>query len=319
MSEDSKETKLDANAVINTAAGANDNIGENNNVNAYDNTNAVKQTKTSTQENFPVGSFLIPAKLRPHVFAYYNFARRADDIADSAVLSSDEKIAKLDRLENVLLGKETEDESTSVAVCLAKSLEMTRINHELATDLLIAFRQDARGYQYDTFFELMNYCKYSACPVGRYMLELVGEAKETYHSSDILCSALQIINHIQDAKKDWLELGRAYLPMNFMKEQNLTYDCLAKDVESPEFTAVKMKMTELTRGLLKDSAALPLLMFNYGLRSEVCVIHNLAVRLLEKLEKNDILACHLKLSKADWILGTLCGIGNGICRKKINY
>lgn len=279
----------------------------------------LEQSKTSTQENFPVGSFLIPAKLRPHVFAYYNFARCADDIADSSTLSSEEKIEKLNRLENVLLGKETGDDSTISAVCLAKSLEITKINPELATDLLIAFRQDAKGFQYDTFFELMNYCKYSACPVGRYMLDLTGEAKEAYKSSDILCSALQIINHIQDAKKDWLEMKRAYLPLNFMKEQNITYDCLTEEKETAEFTNVKLKMAELTQGLLKDSSALPMLIFNKGLRMEVCVIHNLAVRLLAKLEKNDILTKHLKLSKTDWLLGTICGIGNGICRKKINY
>jgi len=278
-----------------------------------------EQSKTAEQENFPVGSFLIPAKLRPHVFAYYNFARCADDIADSPLLTKDDKLERLNRLENVLLGKEKADDNTITATCLAKSLEMTRISPTLATDLLIAFRQDATGYQYDTFFELMDYCKYSACPVGRYMLELTGEAKESHHASDILCSALQIINHIQDAKKDWAEMKRAYLPLNFLKEQNLTYDCLTKDKETAEFTAVKLKMTELTKGLLKDSSTLPLLIFNRGLRAEVCVIHNLAVRLLAKLENNDILEKHLKLSKTDWLFGTLCGIGNGICRKKINY
>lgn len=275
-------------------------------------------SKTYKQENFPVGSFLIPAKLRPHILAYYNFARTADDIADSATVPTDEKLAKLDLLQAVLLGEKPAKDETKSALCLKKSLEITKISPAHALDLLVAFRQDAKGFTYDTYFELMEYCKYSACPVGRYLLDLHGEAKETYWPADMLCSALQIINHIQDAKCDWKEMKRAYIPLNFMKEQNIAYDALLADKENPALRNAVNQLTELTWGLLKESAALPLVTMNRGLRTEVCVIHNLACRLLSKLETQDILASHIKLSKIDWLFGTLQGIGNGLCRKKIN-
>lgn len=278
-----------------------------------------EQSKTASEENFPVGSFLIPAKIRPHIIAYYNFARKADDIADSPDLTREEKLTMLDRMENVLLGKESAGEDTISAFCLAKSLEITGIEPSRATDLLIAFRQDSNGFVYDTFFELMDYCKYSACPVGRYMLDLLGEGKETYRSSDNLCSALQIINHIQDAKKDWQEMRRCYIPKTLLKEYGLDYTCLDKSQETFEFKQLKSKMIEMTKGLLKDSSAMPLLVFNRGLRMEICVIHNLAVRLISKLEKSDILSKHIELSKLDWLLGVIVGIGNGLCRRQIRY
>ena len=121
---------------------------------------------------------MIPAKLRPHVMAYYNFARTADDIADNPDLSPKKKVAMLDELEAVLLDKKKAGKATHVAKVLRKSLEMTRITTKHATDLLVAFRMDAKGAKYDSWADLMNYCKYSANPVGRYMLDLHDEGKE---------------------------------------------------------------------------------------------------------------------------------------------
>lgn len=277
----------------------------------------IQVSKTANDENFPVGSFLIPAKIRPHVMAYYNFARTADDIADSNELTADEKLSHLDALEAVLLGEKEADDTTISAQCLKKSLEITKITPVHATDLLIAFRQDARGFTYDTFFELMNYCKHSAAPVGRYMLDLHDEAKETYWPSDMLCSALQIINHIQDAKKDKQELSRTYLPLDFFKAQGIDYKELDKDKESEPFNKVINQLIEHTKGLLRESSTLPHIIMSRGLRMEVCVIKNLAWRLLEKIEKNDILAQHIELAKTDWLFGTLQGMGQGLCRGKI--
>ena len=113
--------------------------------------------KDRGDENFPVGSALIAARLRPEVHAYYAFARNADDIADSPDLRPDDKIARLDVMQAVLLG-EREDGSPS-ATGLRASLARTGVNPRHATDLLIAFRQDARKTRYANWPELLDYCR----------------------------------------------------------------------------------------------------------------------------------------------------------------
>ena len=260
---------------------------------------------------------MIPAKFRPHVMAYYNFARTADDIADNPSLSPRKKVAMLDELEAVLLDKKKASKATHVAKVLRKSLEMTRITTKHATDLLVAFRMDAKGAKYDSWADLMNYCKYSANPVGRYMLDLHDEGKEAYWPSDMLCSALQVINHIQDMQKDWQEMRRSYIPKNFLAEGKITEKDFLDKAMKPELRKAIDEMLDMTYGLLKEAATLPMVTYSRGLRMEVCTIHNLAVRLLLKLKNNDVLQKHIELSKKDWFLGTITGIGNGIWREKL--
>ena len=97
--------------------------------------------KDRGDENFPVGSALIAPRLRPHVHAYYAFARNADDIADSDILAPDDKIARLDIMEHVLLGRRRDGAPS--AARLRASLAETGVTPTQATDLLIAFRRDA--------------------------------------------------------------------------------------------------------------------------------------------------------------------------------
>ena len=134
--------------------------------------------KDRDDENFPVGSLLVSRHLRRHMHAYYDFARNADDIADSGELASEEKIARLDVMEDVLLGRR--DGGSPSATRLRRSLAETGVSPVHGTDLLVAFRQDARKNRYETFDELYNYCRYSAVPVGRYVLDLHGQGAGCY-------------------------------------------------------------------------------------------------------------------------------------------
>ncbi|MEO1000364.1 MAG: squalene/phytoene synthase family protein, partial [Pseudomonadota bacterium] len=145
--------------------------------------------KGAGDENFPVGSRLISRALRPHVMAYYDFARAADDIGDNPDLAPEEKIARLDAFAAAL-----DDRSLPTPARLAETFAATGVSVETATDLCAAFRQDAVKLRYADWDELMGYCRLSANPVGRFLLELHGEDREALPRSDALCSALQVLN-----------------------------------------------------------------------------------------------------------------------------
>src|SRR5215831_15257069 len=146
--------------------------------------------KWRSGENFPVGSFLIRRDLRPHVHAFYRFARNADDIADNPALSAANKISRLDRMAAILDGAPGDDSPSATA--MRKSLAETGTTAQHCHDVLHAFRRDATKLRYRDWDDLMAYCRYSASPVGRQLLDLHGESRQTWSASDALCSALQV-------------------------------------------------------------------------------------------------------------------------------
>ena len=157
--------------------------------------------KGAGDENFPVGSWLIPAVLRPHVAAYYAFARAIDDIADNPALAPEDKIAQLDGFAAALTTGS--DPAFVKARALRRTLDETGISARHGLDLISAFKQDAVKHRYATWAELIDYCDRSASPVGRFLCDLHGEDKALYPFSDALCNALQVINHLQDCAGDY--------------------------------------------------------------------------------------------------------------------
>ena len=182
--------------------------------------------KGKEDENFPVGSVLIRPALRPHVHALYAFARNADDIADSATLAAEDKLRRLDTMEAVLLG-EAADTAAPSAAGLRESLVQTGVTVDHARALLAAFRQDAIKARYATWTELLDYCRLSAMPVGRHVLDLHGEDPATHGPSDPLCAALQVLNHLQDGAKDLAALDRCYLPADALASRGAVVEDLA--------------------------------------------------------------------------------------------
>ena len=164
--------------------------------------------KGADDENFPVGSWLLPARLRPHVARFYAFARAIDDVADNGDLAPEDKVARLDRFEAAITGRETDDPALITAHRLRESLEETRITSRHCVDLIAAFKRDATKLRYDDWDDLMGYCEQSANPVGRYLLDLHGEERHGYGAADALCSALQVLNHLQDCQDDYRTLDR---------------------------------------------------------------------------------------------------------------
>ena len=253
--------------------------------------------KDRADENFPVGSFLIAPHLRRHVHAFYAFARNADDIADSPTLAAADKIDRLNVMEDVLRGKRIEGSPT--ATVLRMSLAETGVTATHARDLLHAFRHDARENRTPSWPALMEYCRYSAMPVGRYVLDLHGESQDLWPHSDALCSSLQVLNHIQDCAQDLADLDRCYLPDDMMAAAGAGIDDLCGNAETPELRRVLTQLLVHCTELNRAAAGLPRGVEGLRLRLECGVIVGLAERLTARLRRHDVLAMHVQLTKID--------------------
>jgi squalene synthase HpnC len=262
--------------------------------------------KGRQDENFPVGSILIARKYREPMHRYYAFARNADDIADSSTLSPQDKLARLDIMEDVLLGRRSDGSPSATA--LRASLAETGVTPRHATDLLIAFRQDATKTRYATIDELDGYCQYSAMPVGRYVLDLHGENHKSYPPSDALCSALQILNHIQDCAKDLEELDRCYLPQSLLDHSGASVGDLHLPAETPALRRVFITLLDKIDRLNHAAAALPERVRNIRLRLETAIIYGLSRRLARRLLHNDPIANRVKLRKNDAVFSVLTSV-----------
>jgi len=258
--------------------------------------------KGRADENFPVGSALIRPALRPHVHAFYAFARNADDIADSPVLTAPDKLRRLARMEAVLTGKA--DGGSPSAAALRKGLAETLVTPRHALDLLAAFRQDATKRRYATWQELHDYCRLSAMPVGRHVLDLHGEAAATHAPSDPLCAALQVLNHLQDGAKDLRALDRCYLPADQMEAAGARVTDLAGPHETPGLRRVFGRLLDEVDKLNAAADALPRQVRDRRLRLEVAVILDLSRRLARRLRDGDPVATRVKLRRLD-VAGSL--------------
>src|ERR1700739_2598669 len=183
----------------------------------------LRSGKTHRDENFPVASFLIHPRHRALILAFYNFVRTADDVADHATLPGAGKLAYLDLLEAELTGK---GDSQKEAVALRTALAERVLPPRHALDLLTAFRMDVTKLRYENWDDLIHYCRYSAMPVGRFVLDVHGEATSTWAANDALCAALQINNHLQDCGKDFRNLNRVYLPRDALESACASVDAL---------------------------------------------------------------------------------------------
>jgi farnesyl-diphosphate farnesyltransferase len=252
--------------------------------------------KDRNAENFPVGVLIAP-RLRPHVHAFYAFARNADDIADSGAFTPAEKIARLGIMEDVLLGRR--DAGSPTALALRASLAETGVTPDHARDLLHAFRQDATTPRTADWAALMEYCRYSAMPVGRYVLDLHGAPEACRGPSDALCAVLQVLNHLQDCATDLAELDRCYLPLDMLEAAGASVEDLRRPEETPALRVVFSALLDRCDELNRAAAALPARARGVRLRLECAVIVALAKRLTARLRTADPIAARVKLTRGD--------------------
>jgi squalene synthase HpnC len=194
-----------------------------------------RQFAAAHYENFPVASRLLPASIRPAVTVLYTFARTADDLADEGTLTSDERLKRIDQLQdqldNILFGRPSDDPLFNA---LGDVIDRYRIPHRLFNDLLTAFRQDVTKKRYANEAELLDYCSRSANPVGQAMLCLIEDnAPAQIQHADAICSALQLINFLQDISQDYHEMGRIYLPQDEMQRFGVSEEQIATSTTTP--------------------------------------------------------------------------------------
>lgn len=265
--------------------------------------------KGAGDENFPVGSWLLPAALRPHVMAFYDFVRAADDIADHGSLTAEDKLDRLGVFERALKGDGEALALLPKAEKLRASLEVTGVTDKHALDLLSAFKQDAVKTRYDDWPDLLGYCALSASPVGRFLLDLHGEDTGLYRLSDPLCDALQVLNHLQDCRDDFLNLDRVYLPLDSFAAERIDVAELGRPSASPPLRRVLDRALDGCDALLQRSAELPRRMRSPRLAAETAVIHEMAVTLAARLRREDPIATRVELSKPRFLLAAVCGLG----------
>lgn len=194
-------------------------------------------------ENFPVAR-LVPKRIRPYVAAVYAFARHADDLADEGwgevgAPSPEERVEQLDAYEAELLaaveGKPLKPETEWIFLAVADTIDKTGAPVDLFTDLLSAFKQDCVTLRYETFLDVLDYCRRSANPVGRLVLILHGEdSEQRFEWSDNICTGLQLANFWQDVGVDIRKEGRIYIPEEDWEEFGVTREMFDAATTPPE-------------------------------------------------------------------------------------
>ena len=266
---------------------------------------ACRRLAREHDENFPVASWLLPARMRPHVAAVYAFARIADDLADEGDLAPDDRIAQLDdwqsRLHAALagtLGPSTDREA--VLIALAETTHACGLDSRLFDDLVSAFRQDVTVHRYETWEDLLDYCRRSANPVGRLVLDIAGHRDpQIAAASDAVCTALQLTNFWQDIERDWRK-GRVYVPQCTLRAHGAADEDLGAGQMNPRW-----------RAALQDAAARTRALFDMGrrvcddvsgrLRWELRATWLGGVRILDRLEASgfDVFRCRPALAWRD--------------------
>lgn len=214
----------------------------------------------SHYENFPVASILLPQRLRKPVAAIYAFSRTADDFADENALSSAERLRLLDNYSQHLteISRQQYQGSDPIFIALHDSIQRFQLPTQLFDDLLTAFKQDVVKSRYTTFAELLDYCRYSANPVGRLLLYLQGKpTAQQLKQSDAICTALQLINFYQDIVQDYTEQDRIYLPQQELATIQFEEADLLR-IDTSKLAPVLRNLYQRTEQIMNDGVELGL-------------------------------------------------------------
>ena len=252
--------------------------------------------KGHKDENFPVASFLIAPRHRPPVLAFYRFVRAADDIADHPGAAPDVKLDLLEQMRASLVG---DSDAVDEGVALRNALAARQLGPEHALDLLEAFRRDVTKLRYRDWDDLLDYCRYSAMPVGRFVLDVHGESRATWPANDALCAALQVINHLQDCRKDYEQLDRVYIPADALAAAGIGVEALGAPAASAALKSVIGGLAAKNAGLLGQSRPFAGQIQDGRLALEVDLIQTLAEDLNGTLTHRDPLSEKVHHSKLD--------------------
>jgi squalene synthase HpnC len=252
---------------------------------------------TTHYENFHVASWFLPARLRPHFHSIYAYCRIADDLGDE-VGNREQSLALLD-----LWGRELDacyqgEARHPVFVALAETVRACDIPKQPFSDLLAAFRQDQNVLRYPSMDEVLDYCRYSANPVGRLVLYACGyRTPEMFLLSDFTCTALQLANFWQDIHSDY-ERGRIYLPLDHMQKYGVDEVTIARREPTPAFRELVRHEVDYTRQLFTNG--LPLIdMVDRELALDLDLFSRGGLEILHAIERRhyDVLTMRPAISK----------------------
>jgi hydroxysqualene synthase len=272
----------------------------------------LRSGKTHRDENFPVASWIIHPRHRALILAFYNFVRTADDIADHATLGERDKLNYLDQLESELLGG---GDSQPEAVNLRRALAERSMPPRHALDVLTAFRMDVTKLRYENWDEVIHYCRYSAMPVGRFMLDVHGESTSTWPASDALCAGLQINNHLQDCGKDYRDLNRVYLPRDALAAAGASVEALGLARAPAPLLQCLHSLAVRTEALLNESKTLSAEVKDFRLGLEISVIQTFADKIVRLLKARDPLSETVHLSPLELIAYSASGVARELTRR----
>jgi phytoene/squalene synthetase len=186
-----------------------------------------------------------------------------------------------------------------------------------AQDVLVAFRMDVNKLRYENWDEVIHYCRYSAMPVGRFMLDVHGESTSTWVASDALCAGLQINNHLQDCGKDFHNLNRVYLPRDALAASGATVEMLGEAASPPAMLQCLQGLAARNETLLDESRALSAEVRDFRLALEISVIQAYADRIVRMLKVRDPLRERVHLAPLELLGLSLTGIGGEVARRAI--
>ena len=261
-----------------------------------------QQMVRSHYENFPVASFILPKHLRRPISVIYAFARNADDFADEGDWDTDARLEKLkdydDKLDKITSEKYVGD---PVFIALADVINQHALPLQLFHDLITAFRLDVTKKRYKDINDVWDYCRYSANPVGRLLLHLTKEdTTENLERSDAICSALQLINFLQDIEQDLMENDRIYLPQDDMLHFHVTSNQLQERLSNEAMQKlIQQQISYAREKMLLGKSLGHDVHGRFGFQLRIMI--NGGLRVLELLEKqkSDYFS-RPRLGKRDW-------------------
>jgi squalene synthase HpnC len=262
---------------------------------------AIDFTK-SHYENFPVISFFVPKDLRKYVAVVYQFARQADDIADEGNFTNEERLSKLNAYHDELIKSTKGEFLNSFWFLLNDTITSKNLSIKNFENLLIAFKQDLVKKKYENFEELLGYCKNSANPVGRIILELYNiKDEEAKIFSDKICTALQLTNFYQDVKIDY-QKGRIYIPQEDMQKFSVTENEIKNKIHNQNFIDLMKFEIYRTKNLFIEGRKL-LSFLPFKLKVEISATIKGGEAILTKIEKLnfDVTNQNPKLNKKDFL------------------
>ncbi|WP_455365469.1 squalene synthase HpnC [Kaarinaea lacus] len=255
----------------------------------------------SHYENFPVASLLLPRELRQPIAVIYAFARTADDFADEGNFNEAQRLEKLNAYSLQLDSLAKSPATEPIFIALQDVTNQHQLPMQLFHDLLTAFKQDVTKKRYANFAEVLDYCQHSANPVGRLLLHLIHQATpDNLQRSDAICSALQLINFLQDIHQDYDENNRIYFPQDEMQHWGVTETMIKEQQSNDAVRGLVDQQLQRAKSMMLSGAPLGTrLRGRFGLQLRMMINGGLQVlKLLENQQEN--VFSRPRLSGKDW-------------------